>query len=71
MTIETKFNFNDTVWFIQDNKVQSAVIIKMEIDITKEHGNHETCTLRLATGNATSFHVNHLFPTKQALLDSL
>jgi hypothetical protein len=70
MTIETKFNTHDTVWLLSSNRVMSGTVCKIEITRT-DHDTHEVYSVRMDDSKVHQFHVNYLFPSKQALLESL
>ena len=36
MTIETKYNIGDVVWFMHDNKVKSGTIIKIDVSLERD-----------------------------------
>lgn len=82
MTIQTKYNIGDDVWFMHDNQIVSG---KIDIISTNSYRNRftknelsVTYTLqktRKINGSADSFVIlraeSELFPTKQDLLNSL
>ncbi len=70
MTIETKFSVGDAVWLLKNNKAVSGEVRKIDLTITLSDC-HEVCTVNLDSGSTHQFCVSYLFPTKQALLESL
>lgn len=71
MTIETKYNIGDEVWFIWENIVQSAKIEGIW-NITVNPEQLVTYQLDMMWRNAPLlFKENALFPTKEELLKSL
>lgn len=70
MTIETKYNIGDKVWFIEENKPESDVILSIEINVYKGE-----CIIEyylFANGNYPyGLNESILFPTKEELLKSL
>lgn len=73
MTIETKYNIGDKVWFMHNNSVESAIIIKIDAVIEKNMnctGMHETTSYCLF--DYCGYYIEcKLFPTKEELLKSL
>lgn len=63
MTIETKYNIGDRVWFLFQGKVQSGYIISITI-----YRDYVVYNMRT---NCLSFKESLLFPTKEELLKSL
>ena len=71
MTIETKYNIGNEVWFIWENIVQSAKIEGIW-NITVNPEQLVTYQLDMMWRNAPLlFKENALFPTKEELLKSL
>lgn len=70
MTIQTKFNVGDTVWFMHDNKALCSTVIRTNIVIT-EHYIHEIYSLERTGADTFQYHAQYLHPTKEALLVSL
>lgn len=72
MTIETKYNIGDEVWFMQNNKICSDTI-------TAIHAYRTETISHITYGFGTSIHSQviaiiserDLFPTKEKLLKSL
>jgi hypothetical protein len=62
MLKEVVYDINDEVWCIFENKVRKFTI--KEILVSKNN-------VIYYDGNKYSFHLKHLFKTKQDLLDSL
>ena len=68
MTIQTKYNIGDAVWLLNDKKAVSGEVKKIDLVITSDSC-HEVCAVAL--DKVHQFHVSYLFPSKQALLESL
>lgn len=81
MIIETKYNAGDEVWFIHDNKVKSDKILliklcirangKNDIEYRMESYNDNCITKQPKHVISNDFSERNIFPSKQALLDSL
>lgn len=74
MTIETKYDVRDIVWFMYNNKIESSPVRK--IDITRKIYLWSTVTyvkykLALSYVANIDFEEDELFPTKEELLKSL
>ena len=69
MEIKTKFNINDEVWFIYDNKVIKRKIVRINIEIESEQ--RTIYRLNPCINNVLQFEEKNLFPTKEELLKSL
>lgn len=72
MTIETKYNIGDKVWFMYDNSVRSATVIKIDVLIEKNKNRtsiHKTISYGLF--DYFKYPEDKLFPTKKELLKSL
>lgn len=71
MTIETKYNIGDEVWFMDWNVPTKGIVVKLDIDIARtgdwyiEHYKVET------RGFIIPRIGQHIFPTKEELLKSL
>ena len=71
MTIETKYNIGDEVWFIWENKVQSAKIDSLW-GITGNPEKSVIYQLNMKWNEAPLLFKEYgLFPTKEELLKSL
>lgn len=79
MTIKTKYNIGDEVWFMYDNTVKSDEIhsIRCDIwlngDVSERYKTHRQ-TLDKNNNDYIkdiSFGIEQIFPTKQELLNSL
>lgn len=79
MTIKTKYNIGDKVWFMYDNTVESDEIhsIRCDIwlngDVSERYKTHRQ-TLDKNNNDYIkdiSFGIEQIFPTKQELLNSL
>ena len=68
MEIKTKFNINDEVWFIYDNKVIKRKIVRINIEIESEQ---RTIYRLNPCINNVLLEEKNLFPTKEELLKSL
>ena len=74
MEIITKANIGDEIFFLADNKVKTSTVRYIEIKITEDatqFGYKETITTVYYTSHSNKLYQNEIFPTKQALLDSL
>ncbi len=77
MTIETKYNVGDEVWFVHSDSVVSDKISAIRVDSTEKSTTiHYTLkTARKINGSADCFVIgrneSHLYPTKADLLNSL
>lgn len=73
MTIETKYNIGDKVWFMHNNSVNSAIIIK--IDFIIERSMNDTSIHQHAWYSLYNYHSPYseqsIFSTKEELLKSL
>ena len=70
MTIETKFNIGDTVFFLSDNKIEEGIVKRIQID-AYETGDLEIYSVRISTQTTMQMSSHYLFPSKQELLASL
>ena len=70
MTIETKYNIGDEVWFILGHKARQGKILEIVFNKVgyKLIGYHYNVEIGLSHG---SFNEPELFPTKEELLKSL
>lgn len=75
MTIETKYNIGDEVWFIKDNKVQSLKITQLNVLmclLPKRDGSGCEITQVVDYSDRRTVLVEYeCFPTKEELLKSL
>lgn len=77
MTIETKFNLNEEVWIMKDNKPYSFNIWDIQITTglipTDYYGTKITSSIKYRGygGSAPWFYEHQLFSTKEELLASL
>ncbi len=71
MTIETKYNIGDTVWFMKNNKLTQGKITVITVESVI--GNSILISHGLNNGDTTRppYSENELFPTKQDLINSL
>ena len=71
MTIETKYNIGDEVWFMKENKPTKRVVDFIEI-IAASTTSKSFIQYGLKIGSVVERVVeSHLFPTKEELLKSL
>lgn len=70
MTIQSKYSLGDTLWFMHDSRACSGIAVKLSLDLTL-NSSYEHYTLARPDGAPMSMHVSYLFPSKQALLESL
>ena len=71
MTIETKFNVGDEVWFMENNKPNKGSVVKIDIDRART-GDWYIEHYKVKHGNDQICHIGQsLFPTKEELLKSL
>lgn len=74
MEITTKANIGDEIFFVSDNKVQTAEIKHIRIDIKEteeQFGTSTTMTAIYRTDKGNILYPNEFFKTKQELLDIL
>ena len=67
MEVQTKFNINDTVWVVADNKVTQRRITGIEISVEDSALPKITYT----TIGGIKYPEQDVFKTKQELIDSL
>lgn len=65
MTISTKYNIGDTVWFMHDNKCVSKKVENIKIDVDNMYIQY------IFNGYGIWLSEKHLFSTKEELLKSL
>ena len=65
MTINTKYNIGDTVWFMHDNKCVSKKVENIKIDVDIMYIQY------VFNENGVWLSEKHLFSTKEELLKSL
>ena len=70
MTIETKYNIGDEVWFMNDGEPTSERIVRIDVE-RYEQKQYVEYTVVLSDVILTSFYEQELFPTKEELLNSL
>jgi hypothetical protein len=73
MTIETRYNIGDRVWFMHDNKVESEIIIKINAVIEKDMNRTGVYkSIAYSLFNYCRYYTeDKLFPTKEELIKSL
>ena len=72
MKIETKFNTNDRVFFLYDNKIQNGVIYGIIITTRIEDPANIGITYTVyVVGGEIKLAADKLFKTKEALVESL
>lgn len=71
MTIETKYNIGDEVWFMDRNKPIKGIAIKLDIDIARKGDWYIEHYKVEANGFQYCKVGQNLFPTKEELLKSL
>lgn len=76
MTIETKANIGDTIYFMEDNKVQSSKVYFIAIDVSKkkdEWTKTECSSVKISytTEQRTIIQEELAFTSKEDLLKSL
>lgn len=69
MTIETKYNIGDKVWQMRDNEPTQFTIDRMRVLATNL--SDAIYIYYEVVGSSKEYYESELFPTKQALLDSL
>ena len=67
MEVQTKFNINDTVWVVVDNKVTQRRITGIEISVEDP----SLPKITYATISDIKYPEQDVFKTKQELIDSL
>lgn len=70
MKIETKFNVGDKVFVIWENKVYRAIVIDIDIRVSRLPMKI-IYQVQFETAGIIGFHEERLFATKQELIDSL
>ena len=74
MDIKTKANVGDTTYFLADNKIVTALIKYINIEVaekTSQFKNIPDVTIYYITSHSNKIHETNIFLTKQELLDSL
>ena len=74
MEIKTKANIGDTTYFLADNKVVTAIVKYLNIEVaeqTTQFGPKEDTTIYYNTDIGNRVYEKDIFLTKQDLLDSL
>ena len=73
MRIETKFNVNDDVYLIYNNKVVSSTIAEVKVTVKKANKTetYGICGIIDMAGHYDYIPDNKLFKTKEGLINSL
>lgn len=73
MTIETRYNIGDKVWFMHENKVKTEIIIKIGVVVERDmNSQYVGKSIQYGLYSVSyPYAENHLFPTKEELLESL
>ena len=74
MNITTKANVGDTTYFLADNKIVTALIKYINIEVaekTSQFGTMPDVTIYYITSPSNKVYETNIFLTKQELLDSL
>lgn len=67
MKIETKFNTGDHIYFLKNNKVQQAEVLRIKINVS----HLKDVEIIYITGGDQVINENGAFNTKKELLESL
>ena len=70
MTIETKYNIGDEVWFMNEGEPTSEKIVRIDVE-QYEQKQFVEYTVVLSDVILTSFYEQEVFPTKEELIKSL
>ena len=72
VTIETKFDIGDVVWFIKGGRPNSAKVFHLHTSLIREKADHTFTTYRLQSPSGDpyieDFFESRLFATKEELL---
>lgn len=72
MTINTKYNIDDIVWTMLNNRPQQLIIYGIDLHISK---NNEICVYKLRefsySKKSCEYGEDYLFSTKEDLIESL
>lgn len=71
MTIETKFNVGDEVWFMHANKPIKGCVLRMDIAVARKGDGYSEDYEVEVDGFFHYQNYQSLFPTKEELLKSL
>lgn len=74
MTIETKANIGDEIYFMENNKVTMSTVKYIKIEIREQptqFGSKTIINKTYQVANTASLDESQIFLTKQELLDSL
>ena len=66
MEVNTKFNINETVWVVSDNKVIQQKVRGIEISVEKK-----VITITYSLLDDSKYTETELYKTKQELIDAL
>lgn len=70
MTIETKFNIGDEVWFMNEGEPISEKIVRIDVE-QYERKRFVEYTVVLGDCLLTTFYEQEIFPTKEELIKNL
>ena len=70
MKVETKYNANQTVYFMHENKIKSGEIAVINIDIVA-NDNSTNITYQIFSYQNDTFTESEIFSTKKELLEYL
>jgi hypothetical protein len=73
MTIQTKYNIGDTVWYISNpyNKATTSVIYGIEVFRYKTQTHNTRIMYLLDSASGVQYEESRLFPSKEELINSL
>jgi hypothetical protein len=72
MTIETKYNIGDEVWFMEDNKTKTIIISMILISCGDNTLLSDKVKITYTiSGRTNQYLESELFPSKELLLQSL
>lgn len=70
MTIETKYNIGDEIWFMKDNRPVQTLIIDIRIYVAYK-GNGQSITDITYGTDSCEKHQDEVYTSKKELLESL
>lgn len=71
MKIETKFNYGQKVWCVDDNKVNNCTIMSINVQYPVINKNMDVVVYYSLSGIHGAKHENQIFATKEELINSL